>query len=316
MKKSIPALSRLLLPVKDYELLKQVLPLVELVSRAMAGKLEKVDLLHVVGGSFMSTHLDNIDLRAGRVLSSDLMQRLREKHFHDIVDPLLSQVQELLQKSGVGLQAKVRIEDGDPVKKITAICENEEYSTLIMSRRKGEEDSSFMGTVLNGVLNRHISASFYLVGEEGFAAGVSPAARIMIGIDGSPTCLRAVQEAAVILAMSPESIEEVSLVNVLDPSCLYDQTGPDCQQMSVAAYQYMQEAEDILVGAGVVKAKVSATVLYGKPGKILTEHAQNFDATLCYVGRRDRSKIAEVLLGSVSGDFIHRCRKKNIVLVS
>lgn len=316
MKKRILALTRLLLPVKDYEIFKKVLPLVELVSRSMDDKLEKVDLLHVVGGSFMSTHLSNIDFRADRVLSSDLMQRLREKHYREFVNPLLSQIQELLQKSGVGLEAKVRIEDGDPVKKITAICEKEQYSTLIMSRRKGEEDSFFMGTVITGILNRHISASLYLVGEECPTDGIFPAARIMIGIDGSTTCLRAVREAAAILGPGDERIEQVSLVNVIDPSGLYDKSGLDSQQMRITGYKYMQEAEDILVGEDVEKSKIDATILYGKPGTILTEHAQTFGATMCYIGRRDRSKIAEVLLGSVSSDFINRCREKTIVLVS
>ncbi len=316
MKNSIPALTRLLLPVKEYELFKNTLPLIELMSSSMSSELEKVDLLHVVGGSFMSTHLDNIDFRAGRVLSSELMQRLRDKHFQEIVNPLLSQVQELLEKSGVTLQAGVRVEDGDPVKKITAICDNEGYSTLIMSRRKGEEESIFLGTVLNGVVNRHLNASFYIVGEEGFATGVSPAARIMIGVDGSPTCLRAVHEAAILLGKASKVIEEVSLVNVLDPSFLYEENDADCQQMSETGYGYMQKAEDILVKAGVEKSKIVATVLFGKPGETLTKHAQSFGATMCYVGRRNRSKIAEVLLGSVSGDFIHRCRERTIVLVS
>ncbi|TKB25762.1 universal stress protein [Desulfopila sp. IMCC35006] len=316
MRKRIPALTRLLLPVKDYELFKNILPLVELVSSTMDDKLEKVDLLHVVGGSFMSTHLRNIDFRADRVLSSELMQRLREKHYQEFVNPLLSQIQELLQKSGVGLRAKVRIEDGDPVKKITAICEKEEYSTLVLSRRKGEEDSFFMGTVITGIMNRHISASLYLVGEEGPAPGVSPAARVMIGIDGSSTCLRAVHEAAAILGRAVAQIEQVFLVNVIDPSGFYDKSGLDNQQRSITGYKYMQEAEDILVGEGVEKIKIVSTVLFGKPGKILKEHAQTLGATMCYVGRRDRSKIAEVLLGSVSSDFVNRCRERTIVLVS
>ena len=316
MKKGVPALTSLLLPIKDYELFKNILPLVELISSAMDNKLEKVDLLHVVGGSFMSTHLNNIDMRAGRVLSSELMQRLRDKHFQEFVDPLLSQVQDLLQKSGVSLQAKVRIEDGDPVKKITSICKDEHYSTLIMSRRKGEEDSFFMGTVLSGILNRHLNASFYLVGEEGFATGISPVARVMIGIDGSSACLRAVREAAVFLGRATEHIDQVSLVNILDPSGFFDQMDIESQEMSVTSYKYLQETEDILVKQGVPKSKIVATVLYGKPGKVLMEHAQSFGATMCYVGRRDRSKIAEVLLGSVSSDFINRCREKTIVLVS
>ncbi len=316
MKNSTPALTRLLIPVKDYELFKNILPLVELMSGSMTDDLEKVDLLHVVGGSFMSTHLENIDFRAGRVLSSDLMQRLRDKHFQEIVNPLLSQIQELLQKSGVTLEAGVRVEDGDPVKKITSICDNEGYSTLIMSRRKGEEKSIFIGTVLNGVVNRHLRASCYIVGEEGFATGVSPAARIMIGVDGSPACLRAVHEAARISGKASEVVEEISLVNVLEPSFLYEEGGIDCQKMSETGYQYMQRAEDILVKAGVAKSKIVATVLFGKPGETLTKHAQSFGATMCYVGRRNRSKIAEVLLGSVSGDFINRCRERTIVLVS
>jgi len=316
MKNKIPALSRLLLPVKDYELFKNVLPLVELVSKAMADDLEKVDLLHVVGGSFMSTHLNNIDFRAGRVLSSELMKRLREKHDQEIVNPLLSQMQDLLQKSGVGLQATVRVEDGDPVKKICRICDDEEYSTLIIGRKKGEEEGLFVGTAVNGVVNRHLSASIYIVGENGFPAGVSPAARIMIGIDGSPSCLHAAREAGVILGKSPDSIEEVSLVNVLDPSYLYDEDSGDCQQMTDTGYRYMQEAEDILVKEGVESSKIVATVLFGKPGETLVNHAQDFGATMCYVGRRNRSIIAEVLLGSVSGDFFQRCREKTVVLVS
>lgn len=316
MKNTIPALTRLLLPIKDYELFKNILPLVELISRSKGSKLEQVDLLHVVGGSFMSTHLSNIDFRAERVLSSDLIQRLRAKHYQEFVDPLVSQVHELLHNNGAFLQAKVRIEDGDPVKKITAICENAGYSTLIMSRRKGEKDRDFMGTVLNGVMNRYISASFYIVGENGYPAGVSPAARIMIGIDGSPTCFRAVHEAAGILGKAADVTEEVSLVHVLDPACLYDGSGLDCRQMNEIGHEYMQEAEDILVKEGVEKSKIVATILFGKPGKILHEHAQTFGATMCYVGRRDRMKIAEVLLGSVSGDFIHRCREKTIVLVA
>lgn len=316
MDKSISVLTRLLLPVKDFALLQNILPLVELISTTMAGELEKVDLLHVVGGSFLSTHLNNIDFRAGHVLSSDVMRRLRDKHYQEIVDPLLLNIQQLLQKSGVALNAKVRVEDGDPVKKISEICENEGYTTLIMSRRKGEEEGVFFGTVLNGLIGRHIRAGFYIVGEEGLAGGISPVARIMIGIDGSPTCLRAVEEAAVLLAWNNEVIEEVSLVNIMDPSCLHEKSGVDCQLMIETGYDAMLEAENILVQKGVEKSKIVATVLFGKPGEMLHKHAQACAATMCYVGRRNRSKIAEIVLGSVSSDFIHRCKERTVVLVS
>jgi nucleotide-binding universal stress UspA family protein len=315
MDKSISVLTRLLLPVKDYALLKKVLPLVELISGSMAGTLEKVDLLHVVGGSFLSTHLNNIDFRAGHVLSSDVMRRLRDQHYKATVDPLLSNIQQLLRKSGVALKAKVRVEDGDPVKKISGICESEGYTTLIMSRRKSEEEGGFFGTVLNGVIGRHICAGFYIVGDEGFVGDCSPVARIMIGIDGSSTCLRAVEEAGILLARNTAAIEQVSLVNVMDPSCLHETNGPDCQLIIENGYDAMLEAENILVRQGVEKKKIVATVLFGKPGEMLYKHAEACAATMCYVGRRNRSKIAEIVLGSVSSDFIHRCKDRTVVLV-
>ncbi len=316
MDKNISVLTRLLLPVKDYVLFKNILPLVALISSSIADELEKVDLLHVVGGSFLSTHLNNIDFRAGHVLSSDVMQRLRDKHYRETVDPLLSRIQQLLQKSGVRLKVNVRVEDGDPVKKISAIFVREGYSTLIMSRRKGEGEGVFMGTVLNGVIHRYLRAGFYIVGEEGFFPGISPVARIMIGIDGSSTCLRAAAEAAVLLAENAREVEEVSLVNVTDPSCLHGKNGLDCRQMIETGYDAMQKAEKILVQKGVEKSKIVATVLFGKPGEMLHRHAQACAATMCYVGRRNRSKIAEFVLGSVSSDFVQRCRERTIVLVS
>jgi len=316
MEKSTPVLTRLLLPVKDYVLFKNILPLIELISSSMADELEKVDLLHVVGGSFLSTHLNNIDFRSGHVLSSDVMLRLRDKHYRETVDPLLSRIQQLLQKSGVGLKANVKVVDGDPVKKISGICESEGYSTLIMSRRKGEKEGVFIETVLNGVINRHLRAGFYIVGEEGFFPGISPVSRIMIGIDGSSTCLRAAAEAAVLLAVNSREVEEVSLVNVTDPSCLHGKNALDCRQMIETGYDAMREAENILVREGVEKSKIVATVLFGKPGEMLHRHAKACAATMCYVGRRDRSKIAEIILGSVSNDFINRCRERTIVLVS
>jgi nucleotide-binding universal stress UspA family protein len=315
MKNIVPALTRLLLPVENFDLFKNALPLVELLSGAMGSRLTKVDLLHVVGGSFLTSHLTNIDLRAGHVLSSELMQRLRDQHFQEFVTPLLARVQELLEKSGGVLQAKVRVVDGDPVKKISAICEGEEYSTLIMSRGSAAGEGFFTGSVVNGVLHRQLSASVYVVGEGGFAEGSSPAARVMIGVDGSPSSLRAVREASLLMKFAGSGVEEVSLVNVLDPSCLYDESGVDCRQASELGYRYMQEAEDILVQSGLDKDKIDSTILFGKPGETLVAHARSFAATMCFIGRSDRSKLAEVLLGSVCGDIIQRCRDKTIVLV-
>jgi nucleotide-binding universal stress UspA family protein len=313
---SMLALSRLLLPVKDFDQFCNTLPLVELAAKAMADTLEQVDLLHILGGSFLSNRLNNIDFRAGHILSSDLMQRLRDQHYEEFVSPLLAKVQDLLSENVRGLRAKVRVVDGDPVKKICGICKQENFSTLILARRKKEEENLFAGTVLNGVVNQYLDASVYIIGENGFPAGTKPAARIMVGIDGSSSSLRAAREAALVITRAGTDVEEVSLVNVRDPSCFFDDSGTSCRKASDEGYGYLKEAEELLVKEGVDESKIVTMLLFGRPGETLTSYAQSIRATMCYIGRRDRSRFAEVLLGSVSGDIINRCRQTTVVLVS
>ena len=313
---TIPALSRLLLPVRDLDLFHNTLPLVELVSNTIGGDIEKLELLHIIGGSFLSTHLNNIAFRAGHVLSSDLMKRLREQHYKEFVNPLLARVQELLSQSGVGLQPKVRVEDGDPINKIVSICEQEKFSTLILSRRKRTGESIIAETLLNGILQEFLDASIYIIGEDGLPESKNPASRIIVGIDGSAASLRAAREAAIFLTRVAKEVEEVSLVNVRDPSCFLDDTGMSCKKASDIGYSYLKEAEDLLINEGVDASKIVTILLFGRPAQALTEYAQKFDATMCYVGRRDRSKISEIILGSICADIIQRCRKTTLVLVS
>ncbi len=313
---TISPLSSLLLPVKDSELFRSTLPLVELISNSMGDKLEKLDLLHIVGGSFLSTHLGNIDYRTGHVLSSELMKRLRTQHYTESVNPMLEKAQDLLEKSGTTLQASVRVENGDPAKKISAICSKDKYSTLIMTRQKQQEVGIFTGSVLNGVLHRHFGASIYVVGEDGFKEGESPLARVVIGIDGSPASDRAVMEAALLLKNSHAEVEKISLVYVMDQSCLLDEDSISCQEASEQGVKNMEAAKNILLSEGVDEALISADLLFGKPGEALVMHARACDATMLYIGRRDRSNISQALLGSVCGDVIHRYREKTVALIS
>ncbi|SDO64562.1 universal stress protein [Desulforhopalus singaporensis] len=312
---TISPLSRLLIPVKNIDLFRNTLPFLEMAARIMKEDLERIDLLHVVGGSFLTEHLNNIDIRAGHVLSSEVMQRLRDRHHQELVRPLLADIQALLDSSKVTLRGKIRVEDGDPVKKLCSVCEDEHYSTLVVSRRKKDEGSE-MDTVVSGVLHHYLNASVYVIGENGFPAGRSPAARIMIGVDGSQASHRAVREAALLLSRAASEVEEVALVNVRDPSCFFDDSGTNCQEASETGFNCIRDAERVLVEAGVDAAKIVPMLLFGRPGETLTTYASSFDATICFIGRRDRSNIARVLLGSVCGDMINHCRKTTLALVS
>lgn len=317
MKQTIPPLSKLLLPVKDFDLFRNTLPLLTIFSQANnSTSLHSIDLLHVVGGSFLCSHLANIDLRADHMVSSDTITRLREDHVEKMVNPLLDRVQEVLNKSSIDITAQIRVAEGDPVKKICEICDTEEYSTLVMARRKEDDESFFSGSVVNGVLGRFLESSIYLVGENGFPDNSSVVARTLIGVDGSPASIKAVEEAGMLLGRCGDTVEKVSLINVLDQSCFFGENRLKCQEASETAYGQMDRAEKILTREGVKKECIEATVLFGHPGEMLIRHARDFDATLTYIGRRDRSKISEVLLGSVCSDIVHKLRDRALILVS
>jgi nucleotide-binding universal stress UspA family protein len=186
-----------------------------------------------------------------------------------------------------------------------------------MSRRnKSEITSKLTGSVVAGVLHRYVDASLYLVGDEPLPAGSSPFARCLIGIDGSPASRNAVCEAGLLLSRVGPDIEKVYLVHVLDQSCYYDEDGVSCMQASESGQKALEEAGNLLIDAGIDQNKITTVIHFGKPGTVLAEEAITCDATLVFIGRRDRSRMAQVFLGSVCTDMIQNCQERTIVLSS
>ena len=111
-------------------------------------------------------------------------------------------------------------------------------------------------------------------------------------------------------------MERVFLVHVLDQSCYYDEDGITCMEASEFGQKALEEAGNLLIAAGVDHQKITTVIHFGKPGTILAEEAISSDATLIFIGRRDRSRTAQVFLGSVCTDMIQNCRERTIVLTS
>lgn len=310
-------LRNLLLPVDTLEAFSRVLPLARLLIRTMNIGAEQTQLLHVIAGSFLKNHMETIDIAAGEVPSIKDMKRLRQLHIENSVTPLLYQVSDLLQSSSGDYSSDIMILDGDPVKRINEVCRDKNYTTLVMSRRnRAEESAKLTGSVVAGVLHRHVDATIYLIGDESLPEEVSPFARCLIGIDGSPASKNAVKEAGLLLSEAASELEKVYLVHVLDQSCYYDEDGISCMQASEQGQRALEEAGNLLIDSGVAQEKINTVIHFGKPGTILAEEAIACDATLVFIGRRDRSRMAQVFLGSVCTDMIQNCRERTIVLSS
>ncbi len=307
----------IMLPVDTLEAFTRVLPLARLLIDTMQVSAEQTQLLHVIAGSFLRDHMETIDIASGEVPSAEDMRRLRRIHVEQVVTPLLYQASDLLQSNTGDYSSDMLILDGDPVKRIVEVCRDKNYSTLIMSRRNRAEDSAKLtGSVVAGVLHRHVDATIYLVGDEPLPKEVSPFARCLIGIDGSTASKNAVREAGMLLSKAGQDVERVFLVHVLDQSCYYDEDGITCMEASEFGQKALEKAGNLLIDMGVDYRKIATVIHFGKPGTILAEEVLSSDATLIFIGRRDRSRTAQVFLGSVCTDMIQNCRERTIVLTS
>ena len=307
--------NRVLLPVDTIAPFGRVLPFAGVLFHTMGLASNQIDLLHVIEGSFLSNHMHTIDISSGEVPTSSDMKRLRRLHMENMVNPLLDQATEMLREATGSGASTTLVEDGDPVKIVGDICRSGKYSTLVMSRRNSRETAGKLtGSVVSGVLHRHVDATIYLVGDEALPDGVSPFSRCLIGIDGSPASRSAVSEAGLLLSRVNSDIQKVYLVHVLDQSCYYDEDGISCMQASEMGQQALEEAGNMLITAGVRQEKITTVIHFGRPGTVLAQEAIDCDATLIFMGRRDRSRMAQVFLGSVCTDMIENCRKRTIAL--
>ena len=123
-------------------------------------------------------------------------------------------------------------------------------------------------------------------------------------------------EAGILLKAAGYENEKIYLVHVLDQSCYYDEDGISCMEASEFGQQALEEAGNMLIDLGIDQQKIHTVIHFGKPGTILAEEANSCDATLVFIGRRDRSRTAQVFLGSVCTDMIQNCRERTIVLSS
>lgn len=308
-------LSNVLIPVDDLESFNHVVPLVGTLVKALDDGMQRIDLLHVVTGTFLADLMRRIDLASGETPSAAEMNALHQQHIDYMVTPLLKQSRETLQReTGIdSLQTLVR--DGDPVKMINEMSRNHNYSTLIMNRRNPVRESAKMiGSVVAGVMHRHTESTIYLVGDGPVPKDGSLFSRCLIAVDESSASMNGVTEAGKILSRVNEQIEQVYLVHVLDQSCYYDEKGLSCMEMGLTGQQALEMAGNLLSDSGVDSEKIKTVIHFGNPGTVLAEEVNSCDATLIFLGRRDRSRMAQVFLGSVCTDIIQNCRDRTLVL--
>jgi nucleotide-binding universal stress UspA family protein len=202
--------------------------------------------------------------------------------------------------SEAGVSADVVLEYGEALPVLLRACQGAEL-VVVGSRGHGLWDAQWLGSV-----------SQHLAGRPECPVAVvrrphNPAARhILVGIDGSPASVRALSEAARRASLTGEDVLAVHAYQHHSMAA-GGRIGVQAIDLSTEVDDAAEKvAAELIAGVAVdfpdVELRSSAVI--GRAGRVLAHLAD--DASLVVVGSRGRTPVQELILGSVSGEVLHK----------
>ncbi len=308
---AIEPLRNILLPLAGNDIDKRIVRFTGCLAAALTGYVKDVTMLHVTGeGFFKKAATRRVK---GEIIESNIFKNIRTRQVNEVVKPMLDKTEADLRGYGMECSVRQKIVDGDYAKQILQVAEEGCFSNVIMGRRGlslvGE---IFKGSVSAEVLHKPFSGAVYIVGEKFTEEGKCPVKTILVPVDGSAYSLGAVREAAVLASHYSKGMVSVTLMNVIDISKHQKKTA----ELETQAEQILQEGRQILVDAGVAEDVISTRVHHGVPADSILAVSLEIDANLIMIGRRGRSSIEELFMGSVSNAVLHRCGGSTVAIIS
>ena len=109
-------LSGILLPVDDVDAFRRAARLTGALLKAMDLDTERIDLLHVVTGTFLGELMKGLDLASGETPTADEMNEMRRRHLVNTVKPLVETCGELLKLEVGRIPSRTIVKDGNPAR--------------------------------------------------------------------------------------------------------------------------------------------------------------------------------------------------------
>ncbi len=315
MTKKPEPLTKFLLPIDGQGTFTAACRLAGALTSLLDDRVKEITLLHAMGGQYLSTHMTNIDIRAGLVLESETFQRLREEFMNRDIVPIMNRAKELVAQFGPKAPIDMEIVDGKPANKILEFVKKYNYSTVVMQRRCMDPvKGSFIGSVTSGILYGRAPCSVYIPGTDFPEEGPINFRNILITLDGSPGSFAAVQEAGVLMGYAKDT--RATLLTVMDVADIAEaaesRSRPDPLEETKNT---MEKAWKILEQAGVSSERIAEKIEAGDPADVIASYSEESSADIIFLGRTIRSAITDVLVGSVGRAILGKCAKKTIAVV-
>ncbi len=316
MTKKPEPLTKFLLPIDRKGTFTAACRLTGALTALLEDRVTEITLLHVMGGRYLSTHMTNIDIRAGLVLESETFKRLREEFINREIAPVMNRAKELVAQFRPKAPIDMEIVDGKPADKILEFVKKYNYSTVVMQRRCMDPvKGSFIGSVTSGILYGRGACSVYIPGTDFPEEGSVDFKNILIPIDGSVGSLAAVKEAGVFMGYVKDT--RAILLTVMDVADIAEAAESESWPSPLEeAEGVLKTARKELEQAGIGPERIVEKALAGDPSEIIASHAEESNADIIFLGRTIRSAITDVLVGSVGRAVLGKCAKKTIALVS
>lgn len=131
----------------------------------------------------------------------------------------------------------------------------------------------------------------------------------IVGVDGSEWSDRAVMRA---VDIAKDTGAEVRLITVIPWSGIQPMTLDEIAQRPIEKHAEEETAQKEILAPLVEKykdhgAEISTEYFWGHPVDILHERCKKEHANMLFMGRRGRSRVADLILGSVANSIAHKC---------
>ncbi|WP_022853706.1 universal stress protein [Thermodesulfatator atlanticus] len=309
--KTRPHLQSVLIPVDKTEHSERAVKFAaRLVSPISPEITKKVTLIHIIAYSYLEKMASNIDIRFKNILESPLFKRILEQHVEKEVNPFLEEFAKIFKENKFSGELEKHISQGEPGKEIVTFAEKNNIESIIMGRRKRSHTAeTLLGSCSHIVIHRAKKQNIFIVGQEVREEGC-PVNKILVPVDGSRPSYRAVKEAAAIANCFPEGMVQVSIISVLDPIYL-DQNSDEEKEV----HKIIEKARQILKDEGLNDGQINSYLEFGDPGRTIARIADEEGFPLIMMGRTGKSGLREIVLGSVSTRVIHKVEKATVGLV-
>jgi nucleotide-binding universal stress UspA family protein len=305
MKHSSLSRAHILLPYDGSPSARRAIQLAAVLAAACGELVQGLTLLRVLEGSYLSRHMQNVDLRVTRLDQSTEWQRIRQRYLEEEIRPLLTQGQELLRQQGFQAPIELKIEEGKIGEKILEVAQSGDYSTIIMGRRGlSPVKELWMGSATHYVLTRATGLTVLVVSPEPADLIARPIFPLLIPVDGSEASREAVRQAATLAQAAGEQQPQITLIHVMDLALLGLALVEEAEMLLEAGQKALAEARQILDQAGL-GGYTQEKLVTGHPAQAIAQEAEARPYALVYMGSVGHSALARLFIGSTTNSVLH-----------